>query len=339
VASIIKRGKKYRALIRKKGFTRCKTFQTKSAAKAWATRIEAEIDSASGGSRVPVKGWTVGELIDRYINDIKPHKQWSSGKDSSLNLLKSHMGDMPASSYGVEMVMTYAHERRREGIGSSTVMGNLSYLGVVIKYARNTLRLDLPVDAIKEARSTLADNGMLSQPRQRDRRPTQDELDLLRLYFRWSRSKIPMQDIIDFAIASGMRRGEICRIAWKDLDVEKRTVVIRDRKHPQKKIGNHQTVPLLGPAFDIVMRQPRDEKYIFPYIPQVVSEAFIRGCKRAQISDLRFHDLRHEALSRLFEQGYQIQEVALMSGHRSWDMLRRYTHIKPESLHRRIATD
>ncbi len=335
MASITKRGKKYRALVRKKGVTRCQTFQTKSAAKTWAIRIEAELDHVTTGSRLPAKGWTVGDLIDRYIADIKPVKQWSPGKDSVLNKIKQHIGDRTSASFSVHMVMAFVRDRRREGVGDATIAGDMSYLSSVMKYARNTLRLDVSVDAIKEARGALVDNGMVTQSIERTRRPTENELELLRAYYAKSWSKIPMMDIIDFAIASGMRRGEICKIEWGDLDEKKRIVVIRDRKHPQKKLGNHQTVPLLNDAFDIVMRQPRgDHPRIFPYQKQSVSAAFIRACKATGIEDLHLHDFRHHALSILFEQGYQIQEVALISGHRSWDMLKRYTHIKPESLHR-----
>ncbi len=340
MASITKRGKKYRALVRKKGITRCHTFQTKTAAKTWATRIEAELEQVATGSRLPVKGWTVGDLIDRYIADIKPVKQWSPGKDSVLNKIKQHIGDKPSSSFSVEMVMAFARDRRREGAGDATIAGDLSYLSSVMKYARNTLRLGVSVDAIKEARGALVDNGMITQSRERTRRPTGNELELLNAYYAKSWSKIPMIDIIDFAIASGMRRGEICRIEWADLDKEKRTVIIRDRKHPQKKLGNHQTVPLLNDAFDIVMRQPRgDDPCIFPYLKQSITAAFTRGCIGSRIVDLHFHDLRHHALSILFEQGYSIQEVAIVSGHSSWDMLKRYTHIKPESLHRSVTQE
>lgn len=338
MASIIKRGKRYRALVRKKGITQCHSFQTKTAAKTWATRIEAELELLSTGSRLPVKGWTVGDIIDRYATDIKPIKNWSPSKDSHFNTLKRHIGDKPASAFGVEMVLFYARERLNDGVSSSTLAAGLSYLSSAVKYARNTLRLNISVEAIAEARSALSDNGMLDKPKTRERRPTEKELELLREYFTRSCWKIPMVDILDFAISSGMRRGEICRIRWDDLDTKKKTIIIRNRKHPTKKLGNDQTVPLLGDAFDIVMCQPRLEDRIFPVTAQIISDTFVRGCKVTGIEGLHFHDMRHHALSILFEQGYQIQEVCIVSGHTSWDMLKRYTHIKPESLHRRIAT-
>ncbi|MBG7601846.1 MAG: tyrosine-type recombinase/integrase [Gammaproteobacteria bacterium] len=85
------------------------------------------------------------------------------------------------------------------------------------------------------------------------------------------------------------------------------------------------------------LQERGDDPRIFPYLKQSISAAFMRGCIGSRIVDLHFHDLRHHALSILFEQGYSIQEVAIVSGHSSWDMLKRYTHIKPESLHRSVT--
>lgn len=335
MASIIKRGKKYRALIRKKGISRCRTFETKTAAKTWATRIEAEIDHASTGSRLPVRGWTIGTLIDRYIADVKPHKKWGPSKDSALEIIKRHVGDVPAAAFSVDMVLHYVQDRRRQEAGDSTINSDLSYLSSAVKYARNSLRLDIAPEAIKEARGALSDSGMMTTSRERDRRPSEHELQLLREYFD-QHCTVPMNDIIEFAIHSGMRRGEICSIRWGDLDESKKTMIIRNRKHPTKKYSNDQEVPLLNGSFALVQKQSRVDERIFPFAAQSVSAAFIRGCKATGIKDLRFHDLRHHALSILFEQGYKIQEVAIVSGHSSWDMLKRYTHIKPESLHREV---
>ena len=120
---------------------------------------------------------------------------------------------------------------------------------------------------------------------------------------------------------------------WDDLDREKKLLTIRDRKHPRKKMGNHQTIPLLGQSYEIAVRQMKWKPEIFPYDPNSISAAFHRAVVRAGITDLRWHDLRHEGISRLFEAGLSIERVALVSGHADWSVLRRYTHLKPESLH------
>jgi integrase len=121
-----------------------------------------------------------------------------------------------------------------------------------------------------------------------------------------------------------------------DLNEQDRTITIRDRKHPTEKQGNDQEVPLLGEAFDIVKRQPKTDKEgrIFPVTDGTISSIFPRACNALKIEDLRFHDLRHEGVSRLFEKGYTIEQVALVSGHRDWKMLARYTQIKAKDLHR-----
>lgn len=142
-----------------------------------------------------------------------------------------------------------------------------------------------------------------------------------------------MDDLIHFAVDSCMRLGEIVRVVWEDLDAEKRLLTIWDRKHPRKKLGNHQTIPLLGQAYQTVIQQPKIEGRIFPYDPNSIRAAFRRAVVRANLVDLHWHDLRHEWISRLFEAGLTIERVALVSGHADWTMLRRYTHLKPGSLH------
>jgi len=181
---------------------------------------------------------------------------------------------------------------------------------------------------------------LIAKSQERDRRPTDDELDLLYAY--WQRPNvrrlltIPMENVVRFAIASCMRLGEITRLRWDDVNVADRTILIRDRKHPQKKKGNHQEVPLLGEAWTIVQSQPHleDEPCIFPYKQQSIGANFTRAVLRLRIDDLHFHDLRHHGISLLFEAGYQIHEVALVSGHTDWRQLKRYTQLRAKDLHR-----
>jgi integrase len=145
---------------------------------------------------------------------------------------------------------------------------------------------------------------------------------------------------VRFAIATAMRIEEITRIRWNDLDERKRTVIVRDRKDPRHKDGNHQPVPLLAAtgydAWAILKDQGAITGHldrIFPYDPRSISAAFRRACRELEIDDLRFHDLRHEGTSRLFEAGFTIEQVSLVTGHKDWKMLRRYTNLRPEKLH------
>jgi len=182
--------------------------------------------------------------------------------------------------------------------------------------------------------------GLSPKSKRRDRRPTEQELkDIGNHFTKKARQKVPMVDLIQFAVDTAMRAGEITGLLWEDVNHEDKTIVIRDRKDPQKKIGNNQTVPLLGQSYEIIKRQKQKDKEprIFPYGDGTMSSLFPRACNALKIEGLRFHDLRHEGISRLFEAGYSIEQVAIVSGHKDWGMLRRYTHLKAKDMHRPIA--
>jgi integrase len=138
--------------------------------------------------------------------------------------------------------------------------------------------------------------------------------------------------LVEFALATAMRLGEIVSVEWEDIDHNQRTILIRDRKHPRSKYGNSDLVPLLPEAWSILQASSRLDGRIFPYNAHSVSRAFWEACKFLKIDNLRFHDLRHEAISRLFEKGLNIHQVAVISGHKDWKSLKRYTHIHPVSV-------
>lgn len=130
-----------------------------------------------------------------------------------------------------------------------------------------------------------------------------------------------------------MRRGEIGRLMWADVDEAKRLIMVRDRKDPRKKSGKDQWAPLLGEAWQVLQRQIKldGEDRIFPIGESTVSKYFTEACRKLCIPDLHFHDLRHEGTSRLFEEGFEIQQVALVTRHKDWRHLRRYLHaVVPE---------
>ena len=137
-----------------------------------------------------------------------------------------------------------------------------------------------------------------------------------------------MHRIIAFAIFSTRRQEEIIRINWKDLDKEGSRVLVRDMKNPGQKIGNDVWCDLAEEALKIVEAMPKVAEQIFPYTTDAIGASFTRACKILGINDLRFHDLRHDGISRLFELGLNIPKVASNSGHRSWTSLKRYTHLR-----------
>lgn len=127
---------------------------------------------------------------------------------------------------------------------------------------------------------------------------------------------------------STRRQDEITRVEWKGLDKVHSRVFIKDMKHPGDKAGNDVWCDLPDHALNIALAMPKTSERVFPYDSRSISAAFTRACKVLAIEDLRFHDLRHEGVTRLFEIGETIPQVAAVSGHRSWASLQRYTHIK-----------
>jgi integrase len=342
MASITKIGRRWRALIRKGGTTKCMTFGSAALAKSWAATIEGQIDQLKASGFLKASDLTVADLIARYEREVYPLKRWSPSKTRDLRVLKK--------AFAADLVTALDHTRvvevftdmhaNSKGSGGVGLGARIGYLIKVMETATNLWRIDVPLDAVRGARSALKAVGMITASKQRDRRVSDDEIERVVTHLEKMNTALPMRDLIHFAVASAMRVSEICRIRWADLNEKDRTVKVRDRKHPQKKIGNDSDVPLLDfsghDAFKIVMRQPRTKDCIFPYNCRTVGKYFIDAALFLEIEDLNFHDLRHEAVSRMFESKhkYGIPEVALVSGHRDWGHLRRYTNLRAADLHR-----
>ena len=117
------------------------------------------------------------------------------------------------------------------------------------------------------------------------------------------------------------------KAAWNDFDETHRLLTLRDTKN-----STDRTIPLSTKAMSVLSALPMTDPRIFPITPEALRSAFKRLCKRLGIVDLNWHDLRHEAVTRLFEKGLTLPEVRLISGHKDIKMLLRYTHLKPSSL-------
>lgn len=333
MASIIKVGDKWRALIRRKGYaSQCKTFPVKAKAVEWARGIEAAIDV---GDPTPVpSGLTVAKVIEEYraLRDKSRPIADSTTEHYTLRQLSAGLGSIAAAKLTPADLVGYCTMRRDEhGAGPYTCLMDVSKLGTAMRYASMAKSVPLP-DVVAAARPLLKHLGLIGGGGQRERRPTEDEVTAIIEHMEQGRGRM-FADIVRFAILTAMRQGEITRLAWDDLDADKKLVLIRDRKDPRKKAGNDQWIPLLGGAWELVQRQPRTDTRIFPIYAGTVSKYFTECCAELSIPDLHFHDLRHEGTSKLFEQGYRLEQVALVTGHKDWRHLKRYTNLRPEDLH------
>jgi integrase len=330
---------KWRALVRTKGISRSGTFYTKKEASLWADSVERQtIHVATLGYSQPPKEATVKDLIDKYIK--LSQQRFGKTKTSTLNRLISKIGHVQLRSLSALVLRDYVDNRIEEGAGGVTIASDLSHLSAVLNWGRHSRRLDIPNNLAVDVRRSLKHMGLNTRSVERSREPTQSELEALYEY--WSanpRQAIDMVKIVKFALLTGMRLGEIARIRIEDLNYEQKAVLIRDRKDPRHKYGNNQLVPLFEEAWDIAELSALGRKsgYIFGVRAASVSSAFTRACKKLGIEDLRFHDLRHKATADFFRNGLEIPYVAVMTGHKTWAMLKRYTKITAADVHDALA--
>lgn len=331
MGSIISREGKWRAQIRRKGHpNQCKTFPTKAQAERWVRQRESDMDN--GGEPVQGSTLTVSELVKAY-RDLRDRARPISDSSNEHYMLKSinrGLGDKIAARLTPDDLVSFATMRREEGAGPYTINMDVSKLGTVMRYGGASLRVSLP-DVVGSARPLLTHLRLIGGGGKRERRPTEDELRAILAHLVAARG-LKYAEAVAFAAITAMRRGEVCAIIAAELDSKTRTVPVW-RKHPRlgKKLEN---VPLLGEAWDIAMRQPKNEDgRVFSVQPTTLSKYFTWACRDLGIPDLHLHDMRHEGTSKLFEQGYTIEQVALVTGHKSWANLRRYTNLRPEDLH------
>jgi len=349
MASIFRHRDKWRVQVRRDGQpTLSKVFGSKADAVRWARGIEADLDRAKAtpaGLRT-----TLGAVIEAYEQSLT-HRVGTT-KEWNLYMLRDRLGYLRVDELTKSRVSEFFAKREREGAGPVTNMQTFSYLRTALRYGGAHLDAD---EAVAEAMarmdmlwSAMIHAGRLANSAERNRRPTDEELVRLMDHFDTRpRSTLPMTDIMLFAICTAMRQGEILRLVWEDFDEEKRTIWVRGRKDPTQPGGRDQLVALLkghvtiaNKSYDTVelmLRQisaRRRTGRIFPYASPTIVNGWIQATRACKIPDLTFHDLRHDGVSRMFEYGYDIPQVAAVSGHKSWKNLQRYTNLRPEAVQR-----
>ncbi|WP_250483319.1 site-specific integrase [Caballeronia sp. GaOx3] len=350
MASILQISGRWRAQVRRRGQSITKTFKTKSAAQSWAREQETTIDN--GRNAVAAHDVTVGELIVKYrevrAESGRPVKA-KSNEDYILQRLADAFELDPAAQLNTQRIVKFAQIRKAAGAGQYTIDMDLSKLGTVMRHTASLMDIVLP-DAVGTARPALHHLHLIGPGKKRERRPTKEEIEKIFAWFaEHPQREQAMPDLLRVAIQCAFRRGELFTLRWDDIDTERHLALVRDRKHPRQKAGNNEWVPLIGDSFEVIMRQPRypvpegyaskraadptlpphRNEFIFRFNKGTASKYFKQACDAKGIVDLRLHDLRHEATSALFEAGWEIPEVATVTGHKDWRNLKRYTNLSP----------
>lgn len=317
-----------------------RSFPTRKSAEVWARKREKEIDLAVAEGRPLAKqadqGKTLGDVITAYVTDTMrpPGKTKAQVLRTILN--EYDIAKMRCDRIKSVDIINFAKElHKRPGVTSGVTVGNyLSHLSSIFKVAKPLYGAPLDHNEMLSAIIVCREMGFTRTSGKRTRRPTMDEMNRIMEHFaekhrRYPQSA-PMHRIVAFAMFSSRRLSEITRLRWEDYDRKNKRILVRDLKHPTEKEGNHQYVELPDPCCAIIDAMPKSRRYperIFAFGEDAISAAFTRACKFLEIEDLTFHDLRHEAASRLFEMGRTIPLAAAVTGHRSWGSLQRYTHI------------
>lgn len=310
-------------------FSEARNFERKAPAESWLAIRRHEMSQPGALEKADKRKGTLADAIDLYTADVK---LIGKTKAQVLQAIKKYeIADKQMSAIRSDDVFELARQLGSDDRQPQTVLNYLSHLGAIFAVAKS-YKFDVERDVVKDALDSTRRLGLTRKSGKRQRRPTIEEMNRIMEHFagiqRRRPSSNPMTTICAFALFSTRRQDEILRITWADLDEKHSRVTVRDMKHPGQKVGNDVVCDLPPEAMAIIRTMPRSDTRIFPFSTDAISAAFTRACAFLGIEDLHFHDLRHEGVSRLFEQGWTIPQVSGVSGHRSWSSLQRYSHLR-----------
>lgn len=329
MATIRKRGRSWQVQVRHIGFpTRSKSFPSNAAAIAWAQARERDHAPTDDPTERPASGsLTVGELLQRYQTEVTALKRGYASENCRINNMLGHsVANVPITNVSSRHFAEYRNNRLKK-VDADTVRRELTIFRYCFEIARK--EWDVPI-----AKNPLHDIRFPALGLPREERLSENGAANLYRVIGTLRNK-NVASIIILAIETGMRRGDLLSLRWKDVDLEIGTVRLL-----QTKNGRPRSVPLTPRAIEEFRRIERSGVSVFRLSGNAVHLSWKRVRVRAGLGGLgglRFHDHRHEAISRLFELGLSIPEVALISDHRDTKMLMRYTHIRPANLSRKLS--
>ncbi len=340
--------KRYTAQIRmqKDGrrHTESETFGSKKAAQVWAKKREAELEA--NGLPKYHDGIDVATACAKLVEDLEKSPR-GLGRSKRLALLRmsktERLAEITLSTAKAADWLSFMMWRFEEGhalgegltLSPATVNEDFQYLNGLLEHARIAWGANVSMQEIQDAGTRARRMGLIDKSEGREVRPSIDDLDAIFSYFTRpvtgrgtnNRTRLPVIQIFLFQIFSTRRISETVSLRWDDLDTEHQRILVRKMKHPRAKDKNDTWVHLPDRALALIEQQPRTSEFIWPYAAKSVAAQWQRACVWARMENLALHDLRHEGISHLFELGWDIPRVAMVSGHKSWDTLRRYTHM------------
>lgn len=354
---------RYRAQVRvqRQGypeFKQSKTFSKKSLAEDWIKRTEAEIElhpEKMLNPAVQIKHKTLREFIFQYLEEADSFARTKTGAlqhIASLDISEKNIYSLTRQDFSDYAIMRRKGDpvKGTDGVAPATILKDLSHIKAVIVHAEFVWGepLETVLIEFEKAMIGLQKSRIVTRSKQRDRLPTAEELQMLTNYFykSWKRVKnsTPMHLIMWFALYTARREDELCSLRLDDYDDLNSQWLVRDAKNPNGSLGNHKYAHMEPRAINMIdeFMKPEvrdrmlalgyDKNILIPVNTRTVSTYFTRACNACGISDLRFHDLRHEAATRYAEDGFTIPQLQTITLHESWNTLKRYVNLKKRGI-------
>ncbi len=328
---ITKEGKTVvRVRVRLKGFpVETATFDRLTDAKRWASKIETDIREGRHFKTTEAKRHTLAELIDRYLRDTLPKKSEAMQRDQWRHLTwwKNQVGDRLLADVTPSLLAEY-RDRLSKGEGRprspATVVRYMAALSHAFTIAVKEWEWinDSPLRRVLKPK----------EPRGRVRFLSDDERKILLVSCKQNKAQY-LYPLVVLALSTGARRGELLGLTWGDIDLKRKVAILHKTKNEERR-----ALPLAGHALDCVEKLAEirriDTNLLFPdetgKKPVEIRPAWERVLKESKIEDFKFHDLRHSAASYLAMSGASLAEIAEVLGHKTLQMVKRYTHISQQ---------
>ncbi|EHI48346.1 site-specific recombinase XerD [SAR116 cluster alpha proteobacterium HIMB100] len=321
MATIRNRNGRWHVQVRRSGSKSVnRTFTLKSDAQLWAREQERtiELDGLDKPNKELLND-TLSDLLKRYELEIAPSKKSYHVERHYFALLRRQLfANLSLKNLRASDIQNWIDERNKTHEPASTVR-----VAGIIERVINI--------AIKNW-----DYPLVNNPMQRVIKPANTARPILRLStntlqkLRNPSSKIGW--IVLFALETGMRRSEIANLKWPDINLNEQLVYVSETKN-----GYARHVPLSSRSIDAIQHMDGNNEYVFGMSSNAIRLAWQRLKNLQQIEGVRFHDLRHEAISGMFERGLTMAEVAMLSGHRTVSQLFRYAHADIQKVREKLA--
>lgn len=328
MASIRQRSGTWQARVRRKGYPdEVASFKTKTEAQAWARRVESTMDQGSYQSTQSAKDLLLADVLRRYMHEVTPSKRGAQREAEGIQfMLRQKMASYSMTNLTPAVIAGY-RDYRLQTVGAGTIIRELSILSGIISHARKEWSLPVanPCALVRKPPTPAGRTRLLTMD---EETRLLDELKPIRRRSPW------MVPLVMLALESAMRRGELLSLRWENINLAAQTAFL-----PLTKNGKARTVPLSKKGVAILSALPNcgSEGPIFPISYMTMHNCFVDACRRAGISNLRFHDLRHTATSRLAEKLPNVIELAAVTGHETIQMLKRYYHPKAEAMAQKLG--